>query len=203
VTIAKGQQWGVASPLPADGVVVASDAELRAVVCAARLAGSAMPVVGLLGGDLCRTLGGRGSAERLRSAEAMTFPVDVMRVVVDGGPPTWAVAHVVARTWGWRRAFLAMNAQWLGPWNVAPRGHPNDGVIDTLSWRLPGREARKVLARLPQGAHLPHPGITLSTAEAVEVSFDRPLPTRVDGMAATKARTVTLLVESDALRVVV
>ena len=120
MTVAKGQPWGVASTLPAGCPIVSSDAELAALVEAGR-------PVGLVGGDLCRTLGGRGSVERLRSDEAMTFPVDALRVTLDGGPPRWCVAHLVARTLGWRRAFIAANAQWLGQWNVAPRGHPEIG----------------------------------------------------------------------------
>ena len=38
-----------------------------------------VPTLGLLGGDLCKTLGGPGDEARLRSPEAMTFPVDLGR----------------------------------------------------------------------------------------------------------------------------
>ena len=50
--IAKGQAWGEPGPLPADGVVVRSDADARAVVEEARRANRPVPVIGLLGGDL-------------------------------------------------------------------------------------------------------------------------------------------------------
>jgi hypothetical protein len=193
VTISKRQEWGVSSPLPDGGTVVASDAALAAAVSP----------VGLVGGDLCRTLGGRGSASRLSSPEAVTFPVDAMSVSLDGGAPIRAVAHVVARSWGWRRVFFAMNAQWLGEWNVAPRGHPNDGRMETLSWQLGWRAARQVIARLPQGAHLPHPLIGVSAVPSVSVAFPRPRPVWVDGVRVGRARALTVVVEPDALRVVV
>jgi len=199
MTIRKGQPWGVASPLPPSSPVVASDAAFGALLAA----GPPWPVVGLLGGDLCHTLGGRGDEARLHSAEAMTFPVDVLAVSLDGGPPVWCVAHVVARSGGWRRVYIAANAQWIGEWNVAPRGHPDDGRVDTLAWELGRREARKVMARLPQGAHLPHPGLTTSAGRSASVSWPRPRRVWVDGAVAGRARSVTLTVEPDALRVVV
>ena len=58
--VEKGRPWGWPAALPADGVMVGSDAEARAIVEDARRAGRPTPVLGLLGGDLCRTLGGAG-----------------------------------------------------------------------------------------------------------------------------------------------
>jgi diacylglycerol kinase family enzyme len=192
VTISKGQPWGVVEPLPAGAPIVATDAAI-----------AAHDLVGLVGGDLCRTLGGRGSAARLRSGEAMTFPVDALSVSLDDGPPLRVVAHVVARSWGWRHAFIAANAQWVGDLNVAPRAHPDDGRVDTLQWELDWRSARHVLARMRAGAHLPHPGIQASSAAAVSVAFPRPYRVWVDGVLRGRARTLTVAVEPDALRVVV
>ena len=58
--------------LPAGGVVVTTDAEARAVVEPARRAGEPLPPLGLLGGDLCRTVGGtRRRGARLAAADAM------------------------------------------------------------------------------------------------------------------------------------
>ncbi len=56
--IAKGQPWGEPGAFPEDGVVVDSDAAARAVVEEARRERRPIPTLGLLGGDLCRTLGG-------------------------------------------------------------------------------------------------------------------------------------------------
>src|SRR3546814_10527940 len=71
------------SDLP-HGVVVRSDAEARAIVTAARRAGEPIPPLGLLGGDLCRTLGGSGDEPRLRSETATRLTVDIGSVLVDG-----------------------------------------------------------------------------------------------------------------------
>jgi hypothetical protein len=196
VTISKGAAWGVPAPLPPDGAIAATDA------AAAALIGSGAPI-GLIGGDLCRTLGGRGSVGRLTSSDAVTFPVDALSVSLDGAPPRPAVAHVVARSWGWRRAFLAMNAQWLGERNAAPRGHPDDGRMETLAWTLPWRSARHVLARMRAGTHLPHPGVAVTTTASTSVKFDRARWVWVDGVRVGRARTLSVVVEPDAGRVVV
>jgi len=196
VTIAKGQPWGVAAPLPPDCPIVSTDAALAALV---DFGGP----VGVIGGDLCRTLGGRGSVDRLRSDDATTFPVDALRVALDDGVTRWCVAHVVARSSGWRRVFIAANAQWLGEWNVAPRGHPDDGRVETLSWRLGWRAVRQVMARLPQGTHLPHPAIAVSSAPAASHSFRRPAGVWIDGVRVGRTRSLTVTVAADAMRVVV
>jgi diacylglycerol kinase family enzyme len=192
VTISKGQPWGVVEPLPVAAPIVATDAAV-----------AGHDLVGLVGGDLCRTLGGRGSAVRLRSGEAMTFPVDALSVSLDDGPPRRAVAHVVARSWGWRHAFIAANAPWVGDLNAAPRAHPDDGRVDTVQWELDWRSARHVLARMRVGAHLPHPGIGTSSVSVVNVTFPRPRRVWVDAVLVGRARTLTVAVEPDALRVVV
>jgi diacylglycerol kinase family enzyme len=200
--IEKGQTWGVPGPLPSDGLVVQADSEARVIVEGARRAGGVTPVLGLLGGDLCRTLGGTGNRARLASPEAMTFPIDVGSVLVDGRHH-WFVAHLVARSPGWGRVFVAMNAQWRGGWNLGPKAHPGDGLLDTYDARLGPSDRLKVRARLAHGAHLPHPAITERRTAAIQVEFDRPLALELDGTRLGKARTLSIRVEPEALQVVV
>ncbi|MDP9389327.1 MAG: hypothetical protein M3Q48_15770 [Actinomycetota bacterium] len=202
MTIEKGKPWGAPAPLPAHGVVVASDAEARAVLEEARRQGRPFPPLGLLGGDLCRTLGGTGDEARLRSPAAVTFPVDLGEVLVDGVLRLF-VAHVVARDRIWRRVFAAMNAQWRGRWNLGPRAHPGDGLVDTYDARLTLSDLPKVRARLHHGAHLPHPGIRERRARAVQVDLERPLLVEVDGEPVGRGRRLSVRVEPDALSVVV
>ena len=203
MTIRKGEPWGEARPLPPDGVVVRSDAEARHVVTEARRAGLPVPVLGLLGGDLCRTLGGRGDEGRLRGEAASTVPCDLGVALVDGRLH-WFVAHLVARRGWWRgRAWVVMNAAWLGPWNLGPRAHPGDGLLDVTDAAVPPGELLKVRSRLPQGAHLPHPALRTSRAAAAQVRLERPLPVRLDGEVVGDARSLSVRVEPDALTVVV
>ena len=119
MTIERGAEWGRAGQLPEGAPVVGSDAELAALVTRHRRAGQPLPTVGLLGGDLCRTVGGRGDADRLHSDQARMLPVDVGSVLIDGRLH-WFIAHLVARRSWWRGPiWAACNAQWIGAWDVA------------------------------------------------------------------------------------
>ena len=202
MTIKKGEAWGWAAPLPDDGVLVRTDAEARAVVEDARRRGVPPPVLGVLGGDLGRTLAAPGSEERLRSASAMTFPWDLGQVLVDGRLHLF-VSHLVARNRWWTRAVVAMNAQWLGEWNLGPKAHPNDGRLDTFDAHLRVGDLAAVRRRLPTGSHLPHPRIAVRSAAAVTFELERPLPVRLDGEVVDEGRSLVVRLEPDALRVVI
>jgi hypothetical protein len=202
VTIEKGQAWGSSGPLPPDGVVVRTDAEARSVVERARRDREPIPVLGLLGGDLCRTVGGAGDETRLQSGEAMSLPVDLGSVLIDGRLH-WFVAHLVARKRWWRgRIFVAMNAEYLGRWDVAPRGHPNDGLLDTFEVTMSVGDRLKARSRLPLGTHLPHPQIKQQRVSAVQVDVDG-LDVWLDGELIGPAQTLSIRVEPDALLCVV
>jgi hypothetical protein len=189
--------------LPEDGVVVRNDAEARAVIEDARRAGAQLPVIGLLGGDLYRTLGGRATGpDRLRSADAVRFPVDLGAALVDGRLH-WFIAHLLARNRRWTRIFAAMNAQWYGDWNLGPRAHPDDGLLDTYDARLRPADLLPVRTRLGSGSHLPHPRIVERRVATVQVSFDRPRSIALDRVGVGPARTLSVRVEPDALTVVV
>jgi hypothetical protein len=196
VTVEKGQDWGTTGPLPADGVEVRSDAEARAVVSEARRANQPIPPLGLLGGDLCRTLGGRG-------AQTTRATVDLGEALVDGRVQLF-VAHLVIRR-GWLRGplFGAFNAEWLGEWDVAPRAHPGDGLLEVVDATLSTGDRLKARRRLPSGTHLPHPGIHMTRVAAVQRDVPRGHSVWLDGERLGSARTVSIRVEPDALRIVV
>jgi hypothetical protein len=204
VSIRRGEQWGHNGALPAEGVLVTSDAQAAALVDAARRDGTAVVPVGLLGGDLCTTLGGRGDEARMRTADATRVTVDVGRAVLDGGAPQHFVAHLLARRRWWRgRTVAVMNAAWLGSWNVAPRAHPGDGRLDVVDARLSFTDRRKARARLPLGTHVPHPAISMQRIAELELVFERPTPIRLDGRIAGTATHVRVEIEPEALDVVV
>jgi hypothetical protein len=200
--IAKGQAWGAPGDLPEGGVVVRSDAEASAALGEARRRRRPFPALGLLGGDLCRTLGGGGG-----ELQGVRFTVDVGEALLDGRLHLF-VAHLSAHNRLWTRAFVAMNAQHLhvrgmGDWNLGPRAHPNDGLLDTYDARLTRGQLLAVRSRLHHGAHLPHPGINERRTAALQVELDRPLPVRLDGVKVGKARVLSVRIQPDALTVVV
>ncbi len=202
MTIEKGRDWGTVGPAPADLVLVRSDAEARAALEAARRDSTPLPPLGLLGGDLCRTLGGRGDEGRLRDAPTLAT-VDLGVVLLDGRIHL-CVAHMVLRRSWWRgRVVAVMNAQHVGDWDVAPRSHPGDGRLDLLDADLSLGDRWKARRRLPQGTHVPHPGITQRRITAWTAELDQPTPAWLDGERVAEARTVAVRVEPDAVQVAV
>lgn len=204
MTIRKGEAWGDVGPLPDAAVAVRSDAELHHLVHEARSSGRALPPVALLGGSLMRAVGGTGDEGRL-AGEVAVLPVDIVRVEYDAAT-TWSAAHVVARRGWWRGPILAaMNAEFVGSWDVTPRGHPNDGRVDLLevSADMSVRDRLRARGRLAAGTHLPHPAISVRQTATVERRFERPMRVWVDGESMGSAVSLRLTVEPDALVVCV
>jgi hypothetical protein len=183
--------------------MVASDAEARAVVAEALRANRPVPALGLVGGDLCRTLGGLGDEARIRRGEGTVCPVDLGVVLLDGRLQVF-VAHLAAHTRTWGGPFLvAMNAEWLGEWDLGPRAHPADGLLDVTEGALGWRDRLLARTRARTASHLPHPGLRASRVSAGTWTFERPVPVHLDGTGVGRFRDVVLRVEADALTVVV
>lgn len=189
-----GDSWGADGPLPTTTVIAASD---RAV---AEAVDAGADVVAVSGGDLCRTLGGRGDVATRLGGTALLLPVDVATVVLDENVALTTVAHVIARTRAWNGpAAAVMNAEWLGEWDVAPRAHPGDGRLDIVQGALPWRDRWQARARVRTGDHLPHPGLRVSRASEAHIRFDRPRAVWVDGQRAGRASTIDVSITATVL----
>lgn len=208
MTIRKGQEWGSVGAAPPGTPVARSDREAARVVSAhlseSRLPGAEPPVVVLLAGDLHRCVGAPGDVtQRWEEGRSRLLPVDALVVEWDDGREV-AVAHVVARRPLWRGEFVvAMNATHIGPLDLGPRAHPDDGLVDLTVGRLGTRERLVARRRARHGGHLPHPGLSTSRARRWEGGLDRPTPLRVDGKIVGRTRVLTIEVIPDALVVAV
>ncbi len=201
--IRRGEDWGESGGLGHEGVLVDGDAQARTVIEDARRANRGLPEIGLLGGDLCRTLGGRGDPDAIRSPEAWRFAVDLGAVLLDGRL-FWFCAHLVARKRGWAgEALVAMNAAWWGRWNLGPKAHPGDGLLDISHGRLSTADRLRALRRVGTGDHLPHPQIRYHRTGAFQVVLERPMMVELDGQPVAKASNLSIRLESAALTVVV
>ena len=99
---------------------------------------------------------------------------------------------------------MVANAQYVGSWNVAPRAHPGDGLLDAvLVGDMSLRDRLVARRRVVTGSHLPHPAITVRRRSSHEWTFDRPLRVRLDGVDAGRASHIAVRVEPDAAVVVV
>lgn len=136
----------------------------------------------------------------------------IVRPSAGGEPlgPTVAVAHVVAFAapeatrvaqrfagalrqrrnasplrrvaWFVDETLVVANAAFVGDWNIAPRGHPNDGRMEVTRGRIGPRDRRQLTTRLVTGTHLPHPDLATSRPKALE-SGPGPWRLYIDGVA--------------------
>lgn len=183
--------------------MVHSDSELRSVVEHHRRSGTPIPTIGLLGGDLCRTVGGPGDPARL-SDGGVVLPVDLVRVDIDGHTH-WFCSHLIARRRLWLgRAVVAMNAQWLGDLRLGPRAHPGDGLVDVTDGALPFGDLAEARRRARTGTHVPHPALAVRRTRHHDITVQRPVMIWLDGELVTNAaRHLTIDVEPDSLSIVV
>jgi len=201
MTIEKGADWGRTVPRPAGLRVAADDAELAAML----VDGSGLPTA-VAAGDLFKTMGSRPVGDR---SELMEFPLDLVDVTVDGSRSTVVVAHVVARLPGrlggpWRGPILAvMNAEFIGDYDIAPRGHPNDGRVETfrVAVDMTARQRWELRRRLRSASHLPHPQIATRSVRTATFDFDVPMRVVADGVDLGWGRSISIKVRPDAAMV--
>jgi hypothetical protein len=175
VNLRPGDEWGEPRHLPPDFAIAASDRE------AADLITEGPRLIGLSGGDLCRTLGGRGDVANRRGTQGIVCRVDVGTVDIDGTFHTF-LAHVLVRgRFGLGPGAAIMNAEWVGALRLGPRSHPGDGLLDMTTGQLPPRQLLEARSRSRTGDHLPHRSLSVRRSASVEVSFDRPRLVFVDG----------------------
>jgi len=203
VTIRKGELWGEPGLLADDGLQIRSDIDARRELEEAAQLGRPPRDLGMIAGDLARTVGASDSLSRIGTPDTMRLPVDAVQVIADG-VEHWFTAHLVARRPLWQGNFVvAMNAEYLGPWRMAPASHPNDGRVDLITGRLSLGDRIKARSRLVSGTHLPHPHITVRRVKTVELDLAGALEVCLDGEAVGRPKTLALTVHPDALTVVV
>ncbi len=202
--IRPGEPWASPGHLEPGEECVESNAELHAWLARApRLSDGSPPRVGVVGGDLARTVGVGEWSDRGRpyGEAGRAHPVDLGEALLDGRPVRFG-CHLVAygpRHWLGGRSFTVVcNSPWWGRWNVAPRAHPNDGLLDALDFTLRPREWRAVRDRLPAGAHLPHPRISVRRSAAHSFEWPEPRKVVADDVEVGRARRLMVRVEPDA-----
>lgn len=167
MTIRRGSDWGRLGTPPVDLPSAGSDREIGEHL------GDGLTTMRLHGGDMFATLGGSTSGSL---AATLELPIDVMQISYKRSRDSElktrvASSHCILRAintrGGWLRssAVAVMNAQYLGKWDVAPRGHPNDGRVEVLEVdaRMSVRQRMIARSRMQTGTHLPHPDVSVKS----------------------------------------
>lgn len=206
MTVERGAAWGRLIACPADLREVGSDRDLALALTD----GSGLPTA-VRSGDMLRTLGGRVARDPAPNGngterEVLAAPVDLIGLLLDGRSPEHAVAHVLVRAPRRRGGplresiILVMNAEFMGPWDVAPRSHPNDGRVEVVSCTAAMGVRQRLAARrrLTTAEHVPHPDVSTRSVTEASWTFDRPMVVVADGHPLGTARTLEMVVRPDA-----
>lgn len=209
MAIRNGQEWGSDKLTPNDLVIVAADADLSHAIS------EGSRDFTLVGGDMWRTIGAK--TERPIPGElAKCLPIDVIDVqceLFDGTKLSkYAAAHVVLRRasirGGWLRgpATVIANAQFLGHWDVAPRGHPNDGRVEVtqVDPTMSLRQRLSARSRIKNGTHVPHPCLAVRSVKEFEFEVKGDSTKEyelqnvwIDGQHFGRVKSLSLEVRSD------
>ncbi len=188
-------------PFPKGAPVASSNIELR------RLIVEGATLVGLAGGDLYRTVGGAGAGNRIGRNDPdnlpMHLPVDLIEVSLDEQRTERFVAHLVGHDRWWRTVVAAMNADFWRTYQLGPRAHPGDGVVDVYSASLRPADLVKIAPRARTGTHVPHPSIALQRSNQAELVLARSIRLAADDEPVGRARHLWFQVFPDAITVVV
>jgi hypothetical protein len=214
VTIRPGEEWGAPGALAADAPVAEDDRAARAhlqrrleEVGGEIARPGAFGELGLLGGDLHRTLGSPAhDVGDLRAGRGTRYPVDLGLVQV-GDRHLVFLSHLVAHPraqlrWWSQRTVSIVNGSYVGELDLGPRAHPNDGRLDLTDGRLPLGQRRQGRRRARSGSHVPHPDLTTRRITHVEVHHDRPMHLWLDGEQVGTATDFDIRCLPDALVVV-
>lgn len=200
--ISPGSEYGIPMDPPGDAIEVFADHEAARHLTAARLRGVDPPVFILRGGDLFRTLGGSREHVGDPSARQMVrVPVD-LGVVLSDGEEHLFIAHAIFRNRLWQGRFeVVMNAQWCGPYDLGPRSHPGDGLLDITVGSLGLRQRAAVRTRARSGSHLPHPALRTSRSRSHEVDTGHRTSMYLDGLRIAVCSRASVRLEPDAFMV--
>lgn len=200
MTIEKGAAWGTVAMTPFDAVVAPDEAAM------ARAAGAGTRHIALASGDLLRALGvSAAAAIPTKGGSSLLLPCDLLEVRLDDGDPIPVVSHVLVGS-PWRPRAWITTGGFIGRRNVAPRAHPNDGMIDVLEFKadLRLRGLFAVQRRMRLGDHLPHPLLSMQRTSryeftaATDSAQRASAPVTMDGRAYGRARRVQVTVRPDA-----
>lgn len=197
MTIEKGVAWGSVGSTPFNLVIAPDEA------AASRAIQLGASHVQLLSGNLLNALGVDRPQVRLVPGEpSLLLPCDTLRVSIGDGESIIVIGTLIIGS-RWRPRAWVTTGGFLGDLNVAPRAHPNDGLLDVLEFgrRLGIRQLLAIRRRMRRGDHLPHP--LLSIHRAAEFEWDGDAGggfARVvaDGRSHGRTRKVRAVVQPDA-----
>lgn len=197
MTIRKGEPWGSESFVPDGTATIVTDAQL---------AGTQDPVI-VAGGDVWDAL---GRPEPREAGQRCTcVDLDAMECVVDLGGTTRlirAASHVTVMSCGGLGRFTCVsNVGLVRGLRLAPRAHPNDGLLHVVEVDRSMPVVQRVIAhrRSRTGSHVPHPSIHVSSCANFLIDREGRDRLVIDGNRVKGWKSVAVRIMPDAIRVLI
>ena len=205
MTIRKGEQWGIQIEAPEQLVLLSGDKEL------AKMDPSSVGV--LMGGDLHHSLGSPGQVQP--GVMCTQLEIDALFVEIQTSAndeyslfasSSVEIGRLRPSIYRKNRYVCVTNGGLVGNRNLTPRAHPNDGVLDCVTFgkEMTFRERLLATKKAFTGTHLPHPNIHVSRAESF--SFIRASKHEhlfIDGERVSLWQSVRVTVQPDYWKIVV
>ena len=196
--IEKGKEWGEPGVVPPETVSVLSDAQLAA--------SDPTGMYSVRFGDLFYSVG--QPRELGIGDQCVVAPIDALEcelTVNSKQVVVLAASSILIGTW-WRKSWIAVtNAEWIGPYNIAPRSHPNDGRCEVLEFssKMPLQQRWLARRKMRTGTHVPHPQI--ETRSVRTASFDIPSSSGVliDSVKYSQVTHISVRVIPDYWRIII
>ena len=197
--IRRGEPWGHAAIMPDTVVEANSDAALA--MC------DRSELIFISHGDIARSIG--NPTLPAKGSRCTEISVDAMKCTLqrrgsEDLPIIAASSIVVGRFWKGRHIVVS-NAGWLNDANLAPRAHPNDGVVEmlTMSSEMNLRQRFFARRRMFTGTHLPHPDITMRRESSIQILREGNETLKIDGIDFSEWTHLAIDVMPDYWRVLV
>jgi hypothetical protein len=198
--IKRGEQWGVPTTCTTADILVNGDHGLAMSSIDDRLI--------VKGGDIAHCLG--DPMQPAVGDSCLEVPIDAIRVSItlrNGITHTKiAASHVMIGGWLRGRLICLSNGGFIGPRNVSPRAHPNDGFVDVMSLDSSMDLRQRLRARHKSilGTHTPHPLVEAGRVRSIEFSsLSRTEALRIDGRRIRRWTSVQIEIVPDYWRLLV
>ena len=190
------ENWQFQTKAPTSLKVASNEREIVA------LYESGESLIGLRGGDLYESLGGRGLGEREVDKGTVGLKLDLGQLVIGQSNYLFASYCKISKPLKPWDTIWAVNSPIIGHRRISPKSHPADGLLDIVKFSLSFRESLKAYKRSTSGDHLPHPDIKTSKKRNCMINARGKRKVVIDGEKIAYSKEVSISVIPHAIAVV-
>ena len=159
-------------------------------------------LIGLQGGDLYESLGGRGVGERAGNEGTVGLKLDLGQLVIGKSNYLFASYCKISKQLKPWYTIWVVNSPIIGHRRISPKSHPSDGLLDIVEFSLSFRQSKKAYKRAKSGDHLPHPQIKTSKKRTYMIKARGKRKVVIDGKKIAYSKEISISIIPHAIAVV-